>query len=51
MKLAILLLALAALSACTTNTTNRIWPKPVFFSNEPQGETLKVSPCELKFSV
>lgn len=52
MKHFILLLIVAALvSADTTNITTLIWPKPESFSSDPNGPTIKVSPCQVDYSI
>jgi hypothetical protein len=51
MKLFILLLTFLALSTATSNSTNKIWPKPANFTYTPEGDNYTVSPCDLKYVV
>lgn len=51
MKKFLLLLTIVALTLGATNSTDKIWPKPLTFSSDPHGETVKVSPCDVEYSI
>lgn len=51
MRLFLLVLAIAAITASATGSTDKIWPKPVSFSSNPHGETVTVSPCDVQYVI
>jgi len=51
MRKFLILLAIVALNAATTSTTDKIWPKPVSFSSNLEGETLTASPCDVQYAI
>ena len=54
MKMLALLLIALPLILCansTSNSSNKLWPKPANFTFTPEGPNITVSPCEIKYSV
>lgn len=52
MKALLLILCVAAVSAATFNTTNKLWPRPTNLSfTSTDGENITASPCDIKYVV
>ena len=52
MKALLLIICLAAASAATFNSSNKLWPRPANLSfTSTNGENITASPCDIKYVI